>query len=186
MINKKKKMSFYELVMEEFEKDKERSESGKIKCIHHEIKEYYKEQVSTKKIDIKIEKIRLEKLTGKYNSELVKYNISFYIALMCAIFPLYFQELFRTTKFNNPVIILFILCSIIFVLIYFFSKESDKDKPKSLMLNLSLKVLEELEEELKETDDGVVDEVAITQDNKLDLILKNTEDIKRFLSIKDK
>ncbi|MCY6370766.1 hypothetical protein [Clostridium ganghwense] len=152
---KKTKKTQLEECLEEFNKyihseDKTKEYMG-LSEVYTQIKECYTEKIKNNQIDIKIEKIQLEKRLGRYNGAASNYDIMLFISIIAAMFSLYFNVYFNAVKVwnfkENIWVSTIFLVVLTLIIIKAFSKDIDKDKPKDIMYHISLKVLKDIEEE---------------------------------------
>lgn len=133
---------------------KEIVEKEKIEKLHDYISGFYRNEIKVltheEKIDyIKIEKLRFEIKMGKNEGSLTKLNNSLLVGFVLAILSIYLgsEDLFKSNLgyFENTLI--FIALMILFILTV--GNSIKKDFNKENVSYISLKVLEEIEKELK-------------------------------------
>jgi len=188
MLKSKKDCKDYEELIKNFD-DNSKSPYDKdynnVLKLYYHIKNYYKRKIVIGEIDIIIEKVRLEKNIGKYESSLTNLNTTVITGLLCIFIQFIFIEGAKLTRYNNS----FVTFSLTVIMMYIFfsviTKQSKKDKYNDLLNYISLKVLEELEKE-QSRDHMTLSEVAASkvEEDKLDEILNNIEEIKIFLGIR--
>lgn len=128
--------------------------------LYSEIKKDYYNKLKRKEIKISVEKIRLESQMGKYISKLGDFSLNYYIAMVAVFMTLYLEKLnvFGGIIFKNidksvaSILNSLAALAIFMLLIQFFvcimDKDIEKDKRESLINNIKLKVLEDIEKEI--------------------------------------
>jgi hypothetical protein len=151
---KKKRENLYEKYRLEFNdyinSQSKQTEYEQYNRIYDEIKKCYREKINSKEIDIKIERIQLEDNLGRYIGEFPKFGANYIIALTCALLPVYLQVSGIFDPKINKVLMILVIFGFLAFGIRSIAKSVDKDKPKGVVYNISLKVLDDLEAELKE------------------------------------
>ncbi|MBM7869254.1 hypothetical protein JOC70_000723 [Clostridium pascui] len=162
MTNKRSKNNienYYEKLKNEFTSytnEVSLKEYNDIEKIYNDIREYYKEKIKNKEINLSVEKIRLERSLGKHSGAGFSYSIAFIIAIAGGIFSSIIQQIIKIVEMENNfktsgiVISIFVLLGVYLYAIFALGKDLNKYKPRDVMLNISLKVIEELEKEMNE------------------------------------
>ncbi|SMC19357.1 hypothetical protein SAMN02745134_00808 [Clostridium acidisoli DSM 12555] len=189
---KKPNKNIYDKVMDEFNSDNiteaDKSYSN-IKKIYDEIKEFYKNKINNEEMNIKFEKIRIEEKLGKYSTDITEFGVSYFIVIFGNIFYFMIQDIFQYWSFNRTInfALNFVTLAIFLVVtMKSIGKDLKKESPKGLMLNISLKVLDELENEINEMNKLSSQKVEDTLDEqvKIDNISNDVKQIREFLGIK--
>lgn len=171
-MSKKQKLSEKEKILKEFNdgfNSVNKKDYNEMKEIYDEIYAFYHEKIIEKKeIDIKYEKIRLKNDLGNYAGEVRNYNITFYIALICAILPMYLQGILRGLNVGRKIII---MIGMIFFIIFLFSKDNIKNRPQYMMKYICMDVLADIEKEINQ--EKAHEEVAATSSKKFNKLDKN-------------
>lgn len=147
MFNKKKlsKQSWKEKILEEFNNGSisyNMKDYNDVKEVYDEIKKEYELKISKNEIEIKYEKIRLEKNLEKYNGDEIKDDASLYIAIIAAVLTSAIQEVLKDIAIWAH---LLIIVGVIFGVTYFVSKSINRIRPIDEMKYISLKVLDDIE-----------------------------------------
>lgn len=190
---KKPNKNIYDKVMDEFNSDNiteaDKSYSN-IKKIYDEIKEFYKNKINNEEMNIKFEKIRIEEKLGKYSTDITEFGVSYFIVIFGNIFYFMIQDIFQYWNFNRTInfALNFITLAIFLVVtMKSIGKDLKKESPKGLMLNISLKVLDELECAYKNNRDNnlSIQEVAATEQDNINKKNNRKDDrvIKGFINI---
>ena len=175
----KDKISEYDKIIGEFNIDRASLEVSKqyeeILNVYKDIKTYYKDCFKNDQIDIKIEKIRIEKAIGKHPNSGASFTMSYYVTIAGSIFYFMIQNIISI--FDKYSKVLNVIGSSIFLLIMLYyvttivGKDLRKDKSRNLMLNISLQVLEDIEKEIDQCNNNTYyaeDEIAATVENEKD------------------
>ncbi|MCB2321269.1 hypothetical protein LGK98_10560 [Clostridium tagluense] len=135
--------------------------------LYKEIKKYYKVKIKQKDFIIRVERIRLETITGKYSSSLSNYMISLTIAIMAALLAVLIQSvgLFNINISVLPEEINILLKIVTFLILLYVlinslnDNISMKNKRESIINNIRLNVLIEIEKEIaqEDADDNIID-----------------------------
>lgn len=193
--SKKTKLNDYEKIMSEFKSDivnnKTTEQYNDINKGYKAIKKYYEDKYKNEEFDIKIEKIRIERNLGIHHNDMTSFGLTYFVTIIGVIFYFVFQFIINAfDKYNNSlkmVATVFFLGGMFYTVMSVVGKEITKDKPRNLMLNISLKVLKDIEkEEVKKLDiqqrieqyANVQDEVAATSD----IIIDNDQNDKEAKS----
>jgi hypothetical protein len=159
---KKKEERFYRECLEIYQEEikdniKNKNDQDDILELKNKIREDYIEKINKNELDIISEKIRLEHNVGKYITPYANSIINFSVALFSGIFILYFQNsnIFDIKINFLPQLVVSIITPIIKMLIFLgliwyvskviVNKPDEKNKKISLINNIRLKVLEEIE-----------------------------------------
>ncbi|MBC2580612.1 hypothetical protein [Clostridium sp. DJ247] len=181
---KKEEERFYrdclDLYQEEIKDNvKNKNEHDDILELTKKIRDDYIERINNNELDIMSEKIRLEHSIGKYNTTFMGYSANLYIGIISGIFGFYFQ---RSGIFNNVIKIkgfsdsanqtIGVIANFITFMILIFvltalmgDKSTRKSKKVSLINNIRLKVLEDIEKGNSLKKNSSLDEVAATTDD---------------------
>lgn len=166
MFGKKKRKNIFDEYRFEFHNyinsETKKSEYDEYARLYSEINEYYRNKINAKEIDIKIERIQLEDNLGKYLGELPKFGANYIIALTCALLPMYLQVAGLFDPKTNKLLTALIVIGLIVFGVRSMAKSIDKDKPKDVIYNISLKVLDDIEKELKVESEKAYREAAIS------------------------
>lgn len=142
-----------------------------------EIKQFYKDKLDRKEISIQAERIRLEASIGKYSTNYSKNVTILLIGMLSALFVLFIDKIgvFNDTKIQNissylsePVIMLIKVLSFLLIILYLMKLTGDKytkiEKKLSIINNIRLQVLEDIEKEIEIKNKEVIinNEVAAT------------------------
>lgn len=151
---KKIELTNYQKVMNVFKSDNNSDATkscGNINKIYIEVREYYINKRRKEKFDIKIEKIRIEQNLGSFFNNFTAYNMAFYIAVFGSLFYFMIQTILSYIDTGNKIFDSVLSLMVLLGFLFFITKEIDKsiqkDKPRNFMLNISLKVLEDIENE---------------------------------------
>lgn len=165
---KKEEEKFYKECLNLYEEDiknnmKNKNDHDDILELTNNIKSNYIEKINRNELDIMAEKIRLEHNIGKYNTTYIGYITSFYIAITSGVVGLYFQSsgIFNISKIkgfsdsaNDTIIAVTRFITFIIILLVLTvlmgDRDTKKNKKMSLINNISLKVIENIEKEINE------------------------------------
>lgn len=158
------------------------NEYKNIKDTYYKLKEFYKKKIKHKEIETQIEKIRLEKKLGRYEGKVIQFNSAFVCAFCSSILIVIIQVMLQIYNNKNSALIgelftLFTLLILFIYIIYDFTKDSTKQKPKDLIIFISLKVLDDIEKEMQQQE--IKDKAEADKKDKHELI-------QQCLSNKDK
>lgn len=147
----KNKNNFYknctDLYKKYIESKEKIDEYKEIEVLYHSIKDSYSEKIKNKEINIKIERIQLEKKLGKYNGILMNMNINLVFIFVGAFIASIISE-FTDTYINKGITIIVVSFLLILFFVYkYSSKIILNDKNREFVYNISLIVLDELERE---------------------------------------
>lgn len=170
---KKDKESDYVKILAEFNSDmcniKTANQYYNIKKSYRYIKTYYENKIKNKDFDINIEKFRVERNLGIQPNKMLSFSIDYYVAFIGIIFYFIFQSLIvYFDKYSKEIgMVIASLLAILYLIARTIGKDIIRDKPRNLMLNISLRVLEDLEKEITEVKFNKInqitqDEVAVT------------------------
>lgn len=115
--------------------------------VYNHIKSVYKNKIENKEIDITIEKIRLEKNVGKYQSSATKNSTAIITGMICVFIQFAIIDGMKILGVQNDIIKYFLTYVVLFWFLNYMGKDTSKSKPNDIMINISLKVLDELEKE---------------------------------------
>ncbi|MBW9170764.1 hypothetical protein K2F43_06030 [Clostridium estertheticum] len=169
---RKKKLSDYQKAISEFNSDmkstKTTEQYDNINKIYKQIKKYYEAKRINEDFDMNIEKIRIQRNLGVHPNNFMSFGIACYIAIIGTIFYFMIQiTISYLDKYGNEIIKFGI--SLFFLVLLFktisstFGKEIIKDKPRNLMMNISIKVLDDIEKEVAEEVDRLEKQQRIEQ-----------------------
>ncbi len=130
--------------------------------LYNHILGFYLLKIKNDKMDIKIEKMIIEKRIGKYSSESSKFSITFLIGIASALLPLYIQSFVELNNRNKAVVMLCLVCFSFFMIVKSIGKDINHDKDKDIVYNVSIKVLEELDKRGSDTPNEVAGSLDIT------------------------
>lgn len=164
------------------------------------IKKDYENNINNNELDIMTEKIRLKHIVGKYNTSVLSNVASFYIAISSGLFALFMQSMdifniniYFLSKTGSDLINMVLKVGIFLLLLWFIGKnlidtEKEKGNKISILNSIRLEVIIQIEKEYQEKKlkNNLVSEespVTLDNENKLDKILENTEEIKKFFGI---
>lgn len=129
-------------------------EHEEIQQLYNHIKKSYKIKFKDDEMKIRIEKINLERNIGKYQGALRKHGLSFFIAILGIMLQLILPELLKIFNVDSNInsAAIKVAFMILFMLWFMYSvgKGFDNQRPKDLMNYIALKVLEDIEIEIKE------------------------------------
>jgi hypothetical protein len=170
MFNKNKKMdtrtSVFNYCQEMFDAEKNKSQDdldfNSAKKLYVDLKKYYLEKIKQDDKFINIERIRLQQELGNYTRDFVNTNITFYITFLSALGALLLQDIglfdkIKITSFTeeiNSSLSLFLKIIAFFAILGYltyqmnFDKSSKTEKRKTILNNIKLKVLEDIEKEI--------------------------------------
>ena len=166
----KDKRNLNEKVMDEFNLDNSADATkgyNNIKKAYEDIEKFYRAKIKNEDFDIKIEKIRIENKLGKYETKISKLGFSYIIMIFGNIFYFMLQSIFQYMNYNrtlNLILDFISLISILIIVLRSVGKDVNKENPKGIMLNVSLKVLDELK---KENPNLKNNEVAATSEDEI-------------------
>ncbi|MBZ9635510.1 hypothetical protein [Clostridium sp. FP1] len=172
-MGRKNKLSDYDKIISKFNSDISNKgtiiQYNNIDKVYNYIKKYYIKKKKQERFSISMEKIRIKDNLGMHPNNLTSSSLAYYIAVIGSIFYFTFQCVINylnsfinneATKFGLT--LLFLFAMILFVS-YIIGKDILKGKPRNLMLNISLKVLEDIENGVIEVENNskvALDEVA--------------------------
>ncbi len=149
---RKKKLSDYQKAISEFNSDMKSTKTSEqynnINKTYQDIKTYYEAKINKKDIDINIEKIIIERNIGIHHNDVIALSLASYIAVLGSAFYFLIQQTIITFSTSNNeinfgltfVFLLGVLC----ITSHNVEKNIKKENPRNLMLNISLKVLDDI------------------------------------------
>lgn len=156
----------YKKYIKKFEENKtdkkEKEDYGDIQILYNNIKSFYYAQITSKQMNIYVEKVRLESETGKYLDPFNIQRASLFIAIIAVIFTLYLQGSnffnFHINHFDNSIsniIDALLKIGVLYLAIWNVGKSlyNDKDKKENmqyLINSIRLKILDDIEKEIAE------------------------------------
>jgi len=172
MSKKKNRKDTYQSYLEEFiefkNNNNKENEYKSISKLYNEINMYYTNRIKNGQLDIKVEKLLLERRIGKYNGQGFNSSISFLLGGALLAIPIMNQALTEaisemlkglSMKLNCGFlselsnfkygISVFIIVVILCFLVKDIGKDMTEDKNYAVMLNICLKVLEDIEKDLE-------------------------------------
>ena len=152
MFGKKNKNS-YDKILKQFNQYNSAEELKKydeLKSVYEEIRRFYEKKFNDNAIELKIEKIRIERNLGKQFGVSIGYIITFGISIMGAIISISIQETLKNISPHYWILNFIVIISLYFLIMSSIGKEAEKARPRDIMLNISLRVIEELEKEINE------------------------------------
>jgi hypothetical protein len=154
LLRKKKGESLYGKYKNEFtnymSSQSKQLEYKEYSRLYKEIRKYYMEKINCGEIEIAVERIQLEDDLGKYNVEMPVFAANYMITLVCALLPVYLQVAGIFEPNTNRLLTGIIVIGLIAYAARCMAKIVDKDKPKYIILNICLRVIEDIEIEMKE------------------------------------
>lgn len=140
-------------IIDEFNKynsPKELEKYEELKNVYSKIRAYYEAKVINNEVDLKIEKIRLERNLGKQLGASITYIIAFGISILGALMSVLIQETLKIVNSHYWILTFLVIGALYFFIMRSIGNEAEKARPRDIMLNISLKVVEELEKEINE------------------------------------
>lgn len=181
MFNKKKKEdTFYKDCLKQYEEENKiniKKDHDDIVVLKEKIEKDYRIKIGNNEIDIMAEKIRIERSVGRYHTKLMESTTSLFISLIVSVSGLFIQSLglFNNIKIkglsdsvndslSNLGRVITFMIIIYFLTKSFIGKDSEKDKINSVVNNIKLKVLEQIEKDSEKENLPAFDEVAVTKE----------------------
>ena len=152
------KLSKYEKIINKFNVDMENTKTieqyDNINKAFTYIKTYYEAKNKNKEFSIKAEKIRIEDNIGIHASNIISFSMAYYIAIIGSLFYFMFELVINAfNKYNDEInvgLTIFFLLTILFFSSYIIGESLKKEGLRNLRLNISLKVLDNIEKEIFE------------------------------------
>lgn len=182
MFKRKKKVdTFYKDCLKQYEEENRdyiKKDHDDIVMLKDKIEKDYRVKIKNNEIDIAAEKIRLEEAIGKYNTKVMEFSANLLIAMLAGIFGAFIQSIgvfnfipkikWLSNSTNDLIsnvgkVVIFVIM-IYFLAKSFVGKDSKKDKINSVVNNIKLKVLEQIEKEMEKEKLTAIDEVAVTKE----------------------
>lgn len=160
--------------------------------LYTQIKDEYIEKINKQEIDLSIEKIRLETILGKYNNPITNIYMGYFVSIVAVIITILLEQLgifsidiesrlpFLPQGTNISLKLLTAFFYMYVLMRVLNGKKERKDNSQYLVNCIRLKIIEDIELELKEKQ---LIEVAITKESNDYTIIKEIDDIKKFLGI---
>ena len=186
---RKVKFSKYEKIINKFNVDMEDTKTieqyDNINKAYMYIKIYYEKKNKDNKFSIKAEKIRIEENIGSNGSNIISFGMAYYIAIIGSLFYFMFELVITAfNKYSNEInvgLTIVFLLTMLFFSSYIIGEGIKKEGLRNLRLNISLKVLENIE---KEIDDEQIREKEKV--GKLEIQQRSEEYLNRGMSFKTK
>lgn len=152
------KLSKYEKIINKFNADMENAKTTEqydnINKAFTYIKTYYEEKNKNNEFSIKAEKIRIEDNIGIHASNIISFSMAYYIAIIGSLFYFMFELVINAfNKYNNEInggLTIVFLLTMLFFSSYIIGEGLKKEGLRNLRLNISLKVLDNIENEIFE------------------------------------
>ncbi|WP_026881341.1 hypothetical protein [Clostridium akagii] len=159
------------------------------KDLYKGIYDTYGEKIKNEELDVDVEIVRLKSKLGKFDTLTKNLNISLIFMGMSFFLNCLVLSYSQGDYSNNQKSIFSIILGATGLLAIILAVHKGMKRNEGYILDLSLQVIEDIEKEMKEDkskNDLVLNEVAATLDteDKLDIVLQNTKQIKEFLGIK--
>lgn len=161
--------------------EQDKNEHDDIIVLYKEIKNHYEKKIELNEININAERIRIERDLGKYSANYANIMMNLSIGLISGLFVLFFDktDIFDAFKLTSvpaiiaePLIILLKVVTFLIILYVILKSTNDKsvriNKNTSIIYNISLKVLDDIEKEINESqfrNSSSIDEVASTTED---------------------
>jgi hypothetical protein len=184
---KKIKKSSTEWYLNLFHSFSEDTESRKI-CsdIYDEAYSYYEPKIRNKEISIEKERVALESKAGKYKGFVTNFNMQLMIIPFASVLTALIQFIGTTVQAKYSALVSLVFSSLTFIyLIREISK--DNSNQKELVYNICLKVLEDIEKQIKSENERLVanGEVAAAIQKLDENLNKRISDLAAGISISD-
>ncbi|MBU3182940.1 hypothetical protein [Clostridium psychrophilum] len=186
---RKIKLSKYEKIINKFNVDMEDTKTieqyDNINKAFMYIRIYYEKKNKDKKFSIKAEKIRIEENIGSNGSNIISFGMAYYIAIIGSLFYTMFELVITAfNKYSNEInvgLTIVFLLTMLFFSSYIIGEGIKKEGLRNLRLNISLKVLENIEKEIDDEQKREKEKVG-----KLEIQQRSEEHLNRGTSFKTK
>ena len=186
---RKVKFSKYEKIINKFNVEMEDAKTTEqydnINKVFTYIKIYYEKKNKDKKFSIKAEKIRIEDNIGSNASSIISFSMAYYIAIIGSLFYFMFELVITAfNKYSNEInvgLTIAFLLTMLFFSSYIIGEGIKKEGLRNLRLNISLKVLENIEKEIADEQKREKEEVG-----KLEIQRRIEEHLNRGTSFRTK
>lgn len=129
-----------------FQSDHEK-DYKQVNKVYNHIYSIYKAKIDNKELNISVEKIRLEKSIGKYQSAVTKNSTTIITGMLCVFIQFAIVDGMKAFGVQNDFLKYALTYALLFWFLNYMSNDTNKSKPKDVMTYISLKVLDDLEKE---------------------------------------